>query len=195
MSYKWLIVYFNIWRILPVYILCKHSLFFPKIQTDIYVWTKNNPAIGNRSDFMSFGYHMMDTKEFRNLLLNRLHRNPISFCLTRVLFKPLEDLYINMSPENIGGGLYFQHGFSTIIAAKQIGDNCSINQQVTIGYNGDESPTIKNDVTICAGAIIIGNVTIGNNSIVGAGAVVTHDVEDNTIVAGVPAVEIKKVPK
>lgn len=192
MNYKWLIVYLNIWRILPIYLLCKHSLFFNKIEEEIKVWTKNNPAIGDKSEFLSFAYHMMDTKEFRNLLLNRLHRNPISYCLTRFFFKPLDSLYINMPPEKIGAGLYFQHGFATIVAAKYIGENCSINQQVTIGYNGEECPAIGSGVTICAGAIIIGNVIVGDNSIVGAGAVVTNDVDSNTVVVGVPARPLKK---
>ena len=40
--------------------------------------------------------------------------------------------------EDIGGGLYIQHGFSTIITAKKIGENCRIYQQVTIGYKNGE---------------------------------------------------------
>ena len=82
------------------------------------------------------------------------------------------------------GGLYIQHGFSTIIAARSIGENCHINQQVTIGYNGSESSIIGNNVTVTAGAIVIGNVSIGDNSIIGAGTVVTKDVPERAIVVG-----------
>ena len=46
---------------------------------------------------------------------------------------------------------------------------------------------------ISAGARIIGKIKVGNNVIIGANAVVNHDVEDNTIVAGVPAKVIRKV--
>lgn len=120
-------------------------------------------------------------------MLNRLHRNKIFWCLSRILFKPLDSLYINMPPEKIGGGLYIQHGFSTIIAATEIGENCSINQQVTIGYNGSSAPVIGKNVMIMAGAIVIGNVMLHDNSVVGAGSVITHDVEENAVVAGVPA--------
>lgn len=91
----------------------------------------------------------------------------------------------------MGGGLYFQHGFSTIVAAKYIGENCSINQQVTIGYNGNEAPIIDDNVTITVGAIVIGNVHIEKNAIIAAGAVVTHDVGEGKVVAGVPAKVIK----
>lgn len=91
----------------------------------------------------------------------------------------------------MGGGLYFQHGFSTIVAAKEIGENCFINQQVTIGYNGVDAPVIGDNVRIAAGAIVIGDVHISNDAIIAAGAVVKHDVDIGDIVAGVPAKSIK----
>ena len=84
-----------------------------------------------------------------------------------------------------------QHGFSTVIAAKSIGDNCWINQQVTIGYSfKEEPPTIGNGCIICAGAKVIGNVKLEDNAIVGANAVVTHDILENEVVGGVPAKKI-----
>ena len=64
---------------------------------------------------------------------------------------------------------------------------------MTIGYNGDEAPIIDDNVTITAGAIVIGNVHIGQNAIIAAGAVVTHDVNESEVVAGVPARLIKRV--
>jgi acetyltransferase-like isoleucine patch superfamily enzyme len=53
--------------------------------------------------------------------------------------------------------------------------------------------TIKENAWICIGAIICPGVTIGKNAVVAAGAVVTKDVEPNTIVGGVPAKMIKKI--
>lgn len=53
--------------------------------------------------------------------------------------------------------------------------------------------TIKEGCWICSGALILGGVTIGKNSIVAAGAVVTHDVPDNVIVAGVPARVVREI--
>lgn len=99
---------------------------------------------------------------------------------------------MNMPPENLGGGLCFQHGFSTIVAAKKIGRNCVINQQVTIGYtNSEDAPVIGDNVRIYAGAIIIGNVQIGDGATIAAGAVVVHDVPPHAVVGGVPAVVLK----
>ena len=160
------------------------------------MWKEKNQELNEFSDLIQFGYFTMNMIEFRNIMLNRLHRNKISYILSRMLFKPLESLYINMPPEKIGGGLYIQHGFSTIIAAKEIGENCFINQQVTIGYNGTESPLIGNHVRIAAGAIVIGNVHIHDGATVAAGAVVKHDVAAGDVVAGVPAISVKdKVQK
>ncbi len=53
--------------------------------------------------------------------------------------------------------------------------------------------TIKQNAWICIGAIICPGVTIGENAVVAAGAVVTKDVEPNTVVGGVPAKEIRKI--
>lgn len=189
-KYKLLLIYLNMWRILVMYFCICNCKFKEKTKKDIDVWIEKNAKTLNKNRIIRFGYVIIDSPEFRNVLLNRLHRNIIMYIICRILFPPLDSLYIKMPPENIGGGLYFQHGFSTIIAAKKIGENVSINQQVTIGYNGDFAPTLEDNITICAGAIVIGNVTIKSDSKVGAGAVVTKDIPENTVVAGVPAREI-----
>ncbi len=89
--------------------------------------------------------------------------------------------------------MYIQHGFATIINANSIGDNVWINQQVTVGYNGDYCPTIGDNVRIACGAKVLGGVTVGNNVIIAANAVVVKDVPDNCVVAGVPAKIIKSL--
>jgi serine O-acetyltransferase len=95
--------------------------------------------------------------------------------------------------EDIGKGLFIQHGFSTIIAAESIGKNCWINQQVTIGYsNATDCPAIGDNVTIYAGAKVIGKVQIGDNVRIGANAVVVKNVPDNCTVVGVPAYIVRR---
>ncbi|PMM04017.1 hypothetical protein BCT61_17340 [Vibrio breoganii] len=107
------------------------------------------------------------------------------------LCKPMSHLYI-LTP-NVGEGLFVQHGFSTIISAKSIGNNCWINQQVTIGYSNDtDCPIIGNNVVINAGAKVIGDVRIGNNSKIGANATVVKNVPDNCVVVGTPAYIVKR---
>lgn len=71
-----------------------------------------------------------------------------------------------------------------------IGEKATIYHDVTIGaslYNNAPVARIGNNVVICAGAKILGDVTIGDNVIVAANSVVTHDVPSGCIVAGIPA--------
>lgn len=182
-----LFMYFNLWRILPIYLFWNKNRFKQKCAMDLEQWLLHFPHIVNEKKMFQLGYILLYDKVFRNILLNRLHRNPLMYAITRLFFKPLESCYINMPPEKIGGGFSFQHGFSTIVAAKEIGERCCVYQQVTIGYNGEEAPIIEDDVTIMTGAIVIGGITVKTGAKVGAGAVVTKDVPKQATVAGVPA--------
>lgn len=87
--------------------------------------------------------------------------------------------------------MFIQHGFSTVIDAERIGENCWINQQVTIGYSGSEHPMIEEGCYIHAGAKVLGGITMHKNSTAGANAVVVKDVPENAVVGGVPAKIIK----
>jgi len=99
----------------------------------------------------------------------------------------------DIPPEtNIGPGFYIGHFGGVVITGKAIiGKNCNISQNVTIGFSsrGDKKgfPVIKDNVYIGPGAVIIGNITIGNNAAIGANAVVLNDVPDNGVVVGIPA--------
>ncbi|MFC1709202.1 serine O-acetyltransferase EpsC [Candidatus Omnitrophota bacterium] len=91
----------------------------------------------------------------------------------------------------IGSGLFIDHGMGVIIGETSIiGNNVILFQGVTLGGTGKETgkrhPTIGNDVVIGAGAKVLGNITIGDNSYVGANAVVIKDVPHNSTVVGVP---------
>lgn len=142
------------------------------------------------SDRNAMAFLLFQFKEFRNLLLYRQREYPIRRRLIAVFYPPMDTLHIDSF--DIGGGLYIQHGFSSMIAAKSIGKNCWINQQVTIGYNGQgDPPVIGDNVTITCGAKVLGNIHVGSNVIVGANAVVIRDVPDGCVVGGVPAKILK----
>jgi serine O-acetyltransferase len=120
--------------------------------------------------------------EYRNVFYLRLG---IKSKLFSWLCPSLSTLQI--TPTQIGPGLFIQHGLATVVAARRIGANCSIGQNVTIGFsNRTDSPTIGDNVTISAGAKVIGNVTVGDNATVGANTVVIADVPPNVTVFGVP---------
>lgn len=96
------------------------------------------------------------------------------------------------SATKIGGGISIKHYSGIVIAEEtRIGENCTIHQCVTLGrsFGGKHAgcPTIGNHCIIFPGAKVIGKVRLGNNVIVGANAVVLHDIPDNCVCAGVPA--------
>lgn len=91
----------------------------------------------------------------------------------------------------IGKGLFIDHGMGVVIGETAvIGDNVLLYQGVTLGGTGLEKgkrhPTIGNNVVIGAGAKILGNIIVSDNSYIGANAVVIHDVPANSTVVGVP---------
>ena len=93
---------------------------------------------------------------------------------------------------SIGGGLHFEHHSNIAISVgAELGQNVTIFQGCTIGKNfGGKHcgyPVIGDNVILFAGSKVLGKVHVGNNSIVGANAVVTHDVPHGCVVAGVPA--------
>lgn len=186
---KRLLAVINYPRTLPVYLCAVCSKHKNLIKADVARW---NQIDGSQfSLFESLNWYMTYKKEFRNLIQHRLKnpsRTPICFLhfiIARILWKPLETLYIYT--EDIGGGLYIQHGFSTIITAAKIGENCRIYQQVTIGYKGDEVPVLEDNVSVACGAKVLGGITMHKNSLAAAGSVVVKDVPENAIVGGVPA--------
>lgn len=93
----------------------------------------------------------------------------------------------------IGKGLKINHGLGTVIGARVvIGENCLIHQNVTFGDKDKGRPTIGNNVIIYSGAKALGNINIGNGSIVGANSVCFIDIPENSVAIGVPAKIIKK---
>ena len=91
----------------------------------------------------------------------------------------------------IGNGFFIDHGMGVVIGETTIiGDNVTIYQGVTLGGTGKERgkrhPTIGNNVVMGTGAKVLGNIKIGDNSYIGANAVVIKDVPANSTVVGVP---------
>ena len=95
--------------------------------------------------------------------------------------------------------IFYHRGIGCVVHPKAvIGEDCKIFQGVTIGSKWSkasclgEAPRIGNNVMIGAGAVILGNITIGDDSIIGANAVVTHSIPKNSLAVGVPTI-IKKL--
>lgn len=88
----------------------------------------------------------------------------------------------------IGEGFRINHGVGTVIGARaHIGDNFTIHQMYNWRQNGGR-PTIGNNVTMYAGSLILGSIHIGDNSVIGANALVMSDFPSNAILVGTPAI-------
>jgi serine O-acetyltransferase len=145
--------------------------------------------LGSKGFRSIFFYRLINTK-FKNRTVLKI---PL-LILRRLLFC-LEIPYTT----EIGEGLLLGHADGILINGKcTIGKNCTIHQGVTIGgsigkiKDGIEAPIIGNDVYIGAGAKILGPITIGNNCMIGANAVVVKDIPHNSVAVGVPAKVIKE---
>jgi serine O-acetyltransferase len=89
---------------------------------------------------------------------------------------------------DVGPGLMLMHGFATIITAQRMGEDCQVSQQVTIGYDDRGGPPVLGArVRVGANAVVLGPITVNDDAVIGAGAVVVRDVPAGAVVGGVPA--------
>ena len=91
----------------------------------------------------------------------------------------------------IGRCLFIDHGMGVVIGeTSEIGDDCTLYQGVTLGGTGKERgkrhPTLGDNVLVGAGAQVLGNITVGSGSYIGANSVVVKDVPADATVVGVP---------
>jgi serine O-acetyltransferase len=91
----------------------------------------------------------------------------------------------------IGKGVMFDHAQGIVVGETAVvGDGCSIFHNVTLGGTGtdyDRHPKLGKNVVIGAGSVVMGNITIGDNSKIGAGSVVMDSIPPNVTATGVPA--------
>ena len=97
----------------------------------------------------------------------------------------------------LGRRVFIDHGVGVVIGETAIlGDDVIVYQQVTLGgvstSKGKRHPTLGNNVVIGAGAKVLGNITIGDNSKVGANSVVVKDVPADSTAIGIPARVLKR---
>ncbi len=91
----------------------------------------------------------------------------------------------------IGRGLYIGHFGGVIVGLVVMGDNCNISHGVTLGRSGRIGsygrPNVADRVWIGPGAVLTGGISIGDDAVIGANAVVTRDVPARSAALGVPA--------
>ncbi|WP_339624127.1 serine acetyltransferase [uncultured Winogradskyella sp.] len=136
----------------------------------------------------------------KNKGLNKIYFYYLKYKFKRISIK----LGFSIPPNVFGPGLSIVH-YGTIVvnSAAKIGANCRLHVCVNIGASGGEkeAPQLGDNIYIAPGAKIYGNISIANNTAIGANAVVNKSfAEENTVIAGIPAkvigqVDIKKIIK
>ncbi len=169
-----------------------------QIKEDFRVVLEKDPAISSRLELF-FNYpglwalfwhriaHKLFISNFR--VLGRIIMG-LSQMLTNIDIHPAA---------RIGRRVFIDHGIGVVIGETAIvGDDVTIYQGVTLGgvsaTKGKRHPTVENGVVIGSGAKVLGNITIGANSKIGANSVVIKNVPPDSTAVGIPARVIKKGP-
>lgn len=177
--------------ILDVYRDCKE--IEPALEADLRFFKQNDPACKYFSTPLLFykGFLGLATYRAAHCLWNGERHTMALFLQNRAS----EVFGVDIHPAaTIAGGVMIDHATGVVIGeTSDIEKGVSIFQGVTLGGKGFESgkrhPNIKQGATVFAASTVLGNITVGRNSIVAAGSLVLHNVDDNKTVAGVPAKE------
>lgn len=161
------------------------------IKTDYRAVFERDPAARNFLDviFASPGFHAVVAHRVAHSMWKKNIKFPARLMshITRFLTG------VEIHPgAGIGKGFFIDHGMGVVIGeTSEIGDNVTVYHGVTLGgtnYTRDKRhPTVRDNVTIGAGAKILGPLTIGENSKIGANSAVIKDVPADSTVVGIPA--------
>lgn len=160
------------------------------LKNDLDVVFDQDPAARNRLEvvFTYAGVHAVWSHRFAHWLWKKK-----MFFLSRVISQLSRFVTgIEIHPGAVvGERLFIDHGMGVVIGETcEIGDNVTIFQGVTLGGTGKEKgkrhPTIEDHVLIASGAKVLGSMTIGKHSRIGAGSVVLNEVPPNSTVVGIP---------
>ena len=179
---------------------------FSKLVEDLDSFMERDPAARSRIEviFCYPGYHAI----LFYRLSNMLWRN--NFNLMGRFISNIGKIFsgIEIHPgASIGRRLFIDHGNGVVIGeTSEIGDNVTIYHNVTLGgiapsinsndqRNMKRHPTLEDNVVVGSGAQILGPITIGKNSLIGSNSVVTKNVSEKSVMAGIPAKKVGDASK
>ena len=175
--------FFNIFKKYPNLVIASMD--------DLFSYVEKDPACNEMAQAMLFfkGFHAIQTQRLANRYWLDGNEAEAYWLQNRasVLFG------VDIHPAaRLGSGLFVDHATGIVIGETvEIGDNVSLFHGVTLGGTGQETgdrhPKVGSGVTVGANATLLGNISIGNNSIIGASTVVLKSVEPNSRVVGNPA--------
>ena len=160
------------------------------IRSDLNAALDRDPAARGPLEVI-LAYPGFHARQFHRLS-HRLHRAglPVIARLVSHAGRCLTGIEIHPGAQ-IGEGLFIDHGMGVVIGeTAELGRDCHLYQGVTLGGTSTKRtkrhPTLGDNVTVGAGASVIGAVTVGDNVRIGAGSVVVTNVPANATVVGVP---------
>jgi serine O-acetyltransferase len=163
---------------------------FDAIRADLAIIRERDPAARGTLEILLCypGFHALVLHRFSH----RLWRMglPLLPRLVSQLGRALTGVEIHPGAR-IGHGVFIDHGMGVVIGETTVvGDNCLLYQGVTLGGTGKEHgkrhPTLHSNVVVGAGAKVLGAITVGANTRIGAGSVVLRNVAPDSTVVGVP---------
>lgn len=160
------------------------------IKSDIAIIRERDPAArGILEIFLCYpGFQAIFLHRFTHKLWNL--KLPLIPRLLSQINRTITGIEIHPGAK-IGRKVFIDHGMGVVIGeTAEIGDNCLLYQGVTLGgtgkNHGKRHPTLKENVVVGAGAKVLGSITVGANTRIGAGSVVVRSVQGNSTVVGVP---------
>lgn len=155
-----------------------------------------DPAAKSKWEVLFLYPHIKALRSYR--IANKLWKSDHRFLARYISNKARRKTGIEIHPgATIGKGLVIDHGMGVVIGETAIvEDDCQLYHGVTLGGRGTQDvkrhPTLLKGAYIGSGAKVLGNITIGRNSKVGANAVVLEDVPDGRTAVGMPARLVRK---
>lgn len=179
------LVWLNIIRLWPHSLCWLFSENKQIIREDIQAYQKEYRIFSGL--YFAFLHFMFFNRSFRSLFYHRIGNRSY---LIRFFAPGMQHLTFTNIP--IGSGLLLFHAYGTILNAASIGKNCRIVHNVTLGDKQGGKPVIGDRVEILTNAVITGNISIGNDCVIGPGAVVFKSIPDHCVVVGNPAYILKE---
>ena len=166
-------------------------MFLKNFKKFLYIYKKKDPASRSYLEILTCypGLHATFFHKISNFFW-KLNLKLIARMISHIS-RFLTGIEIHPAVK-IGKNIFIDHGMGVVIGETTIiGDNVSIYQGVTLGGTKWEKkkrhPTINDNVIIGAGAKVLGPISVGKNSKIGANSVVTRNVPSNSTVIGIPA--------
>ena len=164
---------------------------FNQLKAELDSIMERDPAARSRAEvyFLYAGFRAVRSHRYANWF----YRRNMKFIARWISQRSRHRTGIEIHPgATIGKGLFIDHGMGVVIGeTAEIGDYCTLYQNVTLGGTGKDvgkrHPTLGNNVMVGSGAKVLGPFKIGDNARVAAGAVVLSEIPANSTAVGVPA--------